>query len=454
MNLTYRSALFLLLGAVLVVGCSAEPTLAPASPTLSERITAISTIAPAPVVSITLLSATLTPYATSSATPELTPTPTLVATPSATPSFYPVLPDPTIEAYLVSHAARQCLTIRASSLPALSISGKLVIAKKNDENQYKYPFLLDLDSGERKSLMNKDEIPDSMGVSLDNKWFAYVTSTKENPEYSLFIVSASGKPELLEKSTKSYGIWGWATGGRLLLSDPLDRIRVFNPFTKDEYFIGTKFPDWNNLTNPLEITWVYSPDLRYVVYEFFDGKAAGKRLFDALAWKPIKDISAIRPYPAAWSPDGSQFVFPNAQNFDSNGPVWEKPDITLFIGSRDGTIRKAINQQDLSPSMIYDWYTWSPTGDRIAVWVGPSKTETGGFVNILDVQTGVLMNSCITSNQAYESNKFGWSPDGKQIAFRIFDENQKANLIIANLETGEGVQLDEDAAPIGWLVEP
>lgn len=102
-----------------------------------------------------------------------------------------------------------------------------------------------------------------------------------------------------------------------------------------------------------------------------------------------------------WAPDSRQIAY------ISNGCAWKEYDLyTVRVDT--GEKRRLTN----SPQQMKHWPKWSPKGDVI----GYSSAER---LMLVDVSTG---KERVLMQMSSEPRLFGWSPDGRYLAFGLYKQ--------------------------------
>jgi len=136
-----------------------------------------------------------------------------------------------------------------------------------------------------------------------------------------------------------------------------------------------------------------------------------------------------------WSPDSETVAYANLFDLPNNR--------TVVLISRNG-IAKTIMGSSLSLSGLYVMdLRWSPDGHYLALLVAEDQQLS---VFIYDFAAEKYISQCPIAKYTDRSPKLIWSPDNKYLAYVALDYP----LIIMDIQSGEIVQLADDARAVGW----
>lgn len=134
-----------------------------------------------------------------------------------------------------------------------------------------------------------------------------------------------------------------------------------------------------------------------------------------------------------WSPDGNQVVA-------SNGTTPPEYRQTLIL-SKDGAEIKIIGNSTYPYTNFWPYFIkWSPDSRYLAV------IDFNNMLLLFDARENKYMFRCPLPGFEFIPNELVWSPDSRFVAFGAIDES----LRIMNIDTGEVVELLQNAAPVGW----
>lgn len=201
----------------------------------------------------------------------------------------------------------------------------------------------------------------------------------------------------------------------------------------------------NNSWEDIAPTW--SPDGKQIAFTSNRNANWDIHVMDADGGNPVRLTNeAIFEGYASWSPDGEQLVY--VRDRDDNRDI-----MVLDIDSGEALpLTTRPTSADYSP-------TWSPNGDLIAF---VSSRSGNADVFVVDISCIGDSEECddiavnLTSENAGGSDLDpGWSPDGQEIIFASFGEDN-TELFIIDLDSGDISQLTktvyDDRFPSWWGV--
>lgn len=207
--------------------------------------------------------------------------------------------------------------------------------------------------------------------------------------------------------------------------------------------IGIARADWSTYeivtthTHAMVGNPIWSPDGRYIVYDFFEMGEDGfydLRVVD-LYTKTEFSITPnhIEGYvdELSWSPDGENLVVAMGESRDANSKLY-----TINVSSkRMVNISGSTNAIDQHP-------VWSPSGDRIAF-----SSDRDGSLDIWTISpqgTG-LTNLTGGLGDSWTDSMPSWSADGSQIAFYSFGPDSSGLWIMDADGTGPQLLFEIDS---------
>jgi len=436
-----QNTLLRILSLAVLVGCI------PQTPTERPQTTPQAPTATLPDITETL---------TSTVTAAVTATATVTAT-TATPS-----PTSAVDAStnLVS------LTVYPTLPDNVAVGGRMVFIEPELFYRFKI-YLWNATTGDLKALLPEGKIAYQASVSLDNQWLAYNEEDGKPGEYdpkfdrssfgawtSLVVVDSSGKEHVRMAYKKDWGwLSRWLTNTSLIIRR--DKPEIFhnltakyllNPFTgktvelppdPQDIYVGSV--DWNGMGSIS-----YSATIRYRAYK---GGKLGMVLEDLQTNQKLVDIPA-HDSPAEWSPDGQQFIYVEATDYDQG-------ILDFYLVDIQGKVTQLTHWGSSIWKINSYGYRWSPDGRKVAFWVRKASDHSDKIqLATLEVASGKVTIYSIE----FEFLMFNmpvWSPDSNQLLVGTYheDEEQKETILF-DLEKGIAVHLKDGMLPVGWLNSP
>lgn len=417
---------------------------------------------------------------------DVTPT---FSTPSNLPTSTPI-DTPTSSIHL-SRYSIECIEILDAIPPELTLKGTLALDSYIESES---SYLLNLSTGQKTAI--GDTMTSEMAVSPNRTLLAYWDMGRN----AVIIMDSSGKEQIvIPDPDERYSPTQWINDDQLVLSyrirewdDPfmLESLIILNPFTGDRMEYLPVLPNINDILNA--ISWsnyfgsrmVPNSNVSYFVYPALgeDGNLS-LILWDSQQQKEISRIhqfyasSGITVGTPKWSTDGSRFIT-SAQlryvldpstgsvspivfgddktknayiNVDDNKPYLGGFELVLV--EKTGVIKRlSFLTTEFNFPMQSDW-NWSPDERWAAFWL-QFLTEDNGYTDpqlaILNLETGEVTNTCIQG----EGEPI-WSPDSKQIAIHLYQEDEyNTDIILVYFEEGIAATIVRGASVGGWLVSP
>jgi len=99
-------------------------------------------------------------------------------------------------------------------------------------------------------------------------------------------------------------------------------------------------------------------------------------------------------------------------------------------------------------------FVWSPEGNKVAFWLTIGDYQTP-LLFILDVNSLVLTNYCISGLPYLATSQLFWSPSDKYLAFDFqFSKEDLPEVFILDVTTGTLNQASEKSDVVGWMIAP
>ncbi|MBA3645408.1 MAG: PD40 domain-containing protein [Gemmatimonadaceae bacterium] len=176
----------------------------------------------------------------------------------------------------------------------------------------------------------------------------------------------------------------------------------------------------------LNITPVYSPDGRYLVYGAGGERPADLVMYEVGSTLPPKPLSVgkYENSSPSFSPDGSRMVF-----------MSPRPALTpqIFVMNADGTKVKLLTPFVKGKRSYRTGPDWSPTGDAVAY-----EQQNGDFqVWMINIKSGKM-----TQLTKYKENEDpSWAPDGRHMAITSTRGGGTRDIWVLDTKTGKFRQL-------------
>jgi hypothetical protein len=424
------SILIIIVG--ILAGCGCEPSMTTVSPQVEDA----TILAPSSTLSPT-------PHPTATLTPTRTPSPTSTLKPTATEET------PSINFQIVE----QCVTVEDHIPEGFVLDGKLVWYCQHSGCIMEFQ---NQQAVETPITPNDMDFPYSYtAISPDWTWLAYEVVTVDQylqaQNVGLRIVSTDGQEMPVSGWEADWQLVGWKDNERLNMGMWRGEdhfVIVYNPRTGEA--TETLLPP---IHNPLlgGLVYGYKPlpayyDPTYTRVAYVD--EGGKFVLwdietDTLLWKRTARNEEI--FGVDWSPDGQQFAVASEV---------KKDKAELFMVNRDGEERQLTNLSAAYPEMnitIGD-LNWSPDGRYIALWLNirPGEFWDQWRFAVLDVQTGVLVDTCISSGRRHDPL---WSPNGKQVAFEGYERKNpdEYDLVVIDFGRNLAIKWPHELGLLGWM---
>jgi TolB protein len=228
----------------------------------------------------------------------------------------------------------------------------------------------------------------------------------KGPRFTAWLVAPDGsdlRSVPLPDSTATVTPWGYSPDGTQIVYNGYERgdsgdyaIYVSDGDGRDLSDLTSTYldPNENNQGEP-----VWSPDSTQIAFDndSEDASTGGIYLMNADGTDIHKVVDGGFP---AWSPDGERIAFVAASDEGND----------IFSVSADGSDVKQLTHSDASDGLP----TWSHDGSLIAF-------IEGGQVWVMDTDGGEAHAVSDIPNDGIGGFSPDWSPDGKTIAFEVFD---------------------------------
>lgn len=283
------------------------------------------------------------------------------------------------------------------------------------------------------------------------------------------IIDSSGS---VQKEFPWKSEWGrvsyWLDSHRILIAKQSDlQLSIYNPTsiflldinTGQDIEVQSAYPDLNqvSIVNWGFINHRYSPNFSRVLY-LTSREDPGYVNFFALLNLGNNEIIATLPielgetWTPQWSPDGSQVLVAGlVEKPTQKSSEWRGKE--LFTIDTNGNISRLTHFTEYySGTVTIQDYTWSPDGQNIAFWLQVDRAEKPELVT-LNINTGEIINHCITARPFHAAIKPIWSPSGKYLLLDVQESaNAPSQALLMDVTRNIVAQIGENISSIGWMV--
>jgi hypothetical protein len=382
---------------------------------------------------------------------------------------------PTTESRLQLEISQECIEIESN--PRENSEGILVFQKEYGAHL----TFVDTQTGNHKIVPDDPNMQVRRAyISPDGKWLIYqVDWGEESGETKFILTNADG---IQQKEMPFNGDWissdiFWLNNTSLRVAEwniPVEAINIFSfdPFTETKTALQSDFPNmaskginWGIDRPALEMglfkgtNIIYDPTLARVLYPKNNNSVS---LFNLETNQEITELSIPgRSRLPKWSPDGKSVAILGKVSNSSKGLTHDE----FYIVSRDGSNLERLSYAlSVGKQVHIENYSWSPDGNRIALWLKPdtnaSITAQNPFeLAVLDLKTNAITNYCISGTSTIDYETYTdlvniiWSPDGTQLLIVRYndDNNKNTDEVIVDLTNTTAYNVAENMQPIGWM---
>ncbi len=330
------------------------------------------------------------------------------------------------------------------SLESVATGGIVVISPRDSS-----PYLLDLRTGQSRILpmYAPDSYSlDSMGVSPDRGRLAYVETIRNQANEivgrQLRVVTADGQVQVSQTFELGWSWWRWLDNERLEIywweAPMAGTVIVLNLFTGQQQEIPPTFPDIYDVP--------YEPPYWMTLYspdlKWVLYLSNGEEYYgEAVVW----DIEAGQ---ALWQSSGKGI-------FDDL-PAWSprNDQVAVVVGGKlfrvDHT-GHAMALPDIGMEDVRD-FGWSPDGRYIAFWASSPPWEMEKLY-ILDTTSDQVVDFCLSTLRS--GTRPLWSPDSLQFSVYIAAEDAndtiKWEAVLVDIDKGIANRIPYNESPVGWM---
>jgi Tol biopolymer transport system component len=303
--------------------------------------------------------------------------------------------------------------------------------------------IYELATGKKRNLTNKGSLKTSNVFAIYSRWSLdgrqIVYDWKNKSTVELRIIGLDGsKPRILYRNEEVE--WAethdWSPDDKQILAcfsrkDGTNQIVLVSAADGSVHVLKTLA---GKGYESLPVSMSFSPDGRYIVYDFPQKENSYKRDISVLSTDGSREISLIK-HPAGecvlgWAPDGKNILF--ASDRTGIGCIWL---IAVAEGKPQGS------PELIKPIMGLSW--WMGFTRKGSFYYRFSQTLNDIYIAKLDMETGkILIPPKKTIKGLKGSNTHPrYSPDGKYLAYLSIRDAQPGynskNLCIYSIETGE-----------------
>jgi hypothetical protein len=381
----------------------------------------------------------------------------VVPTASPTPAKNFVFPTalPTIGLH---ENTKGCLSIETQIPPEIELKGGILLHGVSDEYSNEI-VLMNLSTNAIIKLEKNIFSIDSLGVSPDGKWVAYlVFNENDYSDKRLFVENFAAGLLIDLPLSKEWGMFslrGWLNNSDLLITtlENTNYPPVFlalNPFTEEVLTLDSVFP-YQEISPPTRMSAAeYDPSLNYVLYPAKKNDIGGFVLLDRqrneeIVFSPAQTLVEVGS--PKWSHDGQKYVF-----------LSKKLNVGMYnIGTLDGEVELISYLPQEMTSFIVTGLSWSPDDKFVAVVIYDVWKEMEKLI-LLDVATKKIIDLCVDVDYRhwpFASDFPVWSPDGRQIIVEKQSKYGKNEVILIDISQMQAGILTSDQRVLGWIsLEP
>jgi hypothetical protein len=377
--------------------------------------------------------------------------------------------DQTSVVYPDTKIINKCLTYNENPI----VSEGIFVVTSNETMELK---LYDMEGDSYISIGKVDvnqNVSGMFAISPDFQRIAYIDRNNS----TVNIIDANGKNRLSKNVTRDVeGVISWIGNNGLML-EKNDGYLFRNPYGVFFDIVTGELKEYQNnypdiRTSSLYYEWgnysfshaVFNNDLTRVLYFYVDQNSQGIRLWDLINQKIISQWSGISPKatPPQWFRNSSDFIMgiptdgsfgdKKIMNIESTLPY--KGGYDLYKVNRDGVLTRLTYLTIQNPA-AEKAITISPNEQLVAFWLNLNADSTYlGDLSILNIESGVITNLCISDDYGMNVTPIIWSPDSNYMVVSMVDEKapHTRKVILIDLVDTTAYIIDKNIMISGWVI--
>jgi len=362
---------------------------------------------------------------------------------------------------------KNCLNIRQNDYQQETLSNSRLIIDNREvssEGGRYLPgvFALDLATSQKIRIDHSGEAFLDISASPDKDLIAYELFIEPNT-HKLVISNTDFQPKkIVDWKSEWDRLMGWSDESHVLFTKHRDlepdehfyttpsEIIILDINTLSEKIQTPDFPSMYDFPPlPMWGTVEYNLNFDKAIYMRWTNEnrsSYGYALWDMRNNKELNFQKIVGAPTPRWSPDGS-FVITSGL-IDTNA-------YELFAIYDNGQIKQLTNfgKYFLNPE-VYN-FSWSPNGRYLAILLKEEFSDPKATLFLLNIETGVLTNYCITVT--IQSDKYSnpfvplWSPNSNELVVQNWYSIDHRRIILINISDNYAIDLAEDVEPLAWL---